>query len=99
MVSDASGDVRRDPRVPNGLFYRDMRHLSHWEIRLDGRRPEAISGTALECDEAVFFLAERIRSIVQNPTYPPPRPPHVAGRVDRWPQATNYRPRPLPAPP
>ena len=48
MVSDASGDVRRDPRVPNGLFYRDMRHLSHWEIRLDGRRPEAISGTAVE---------------------------------------------------
>ena len=95
MVSDASGDVRRDPRVPNGLFYRDMRHLSHWEIRLDGRRPEAISGTALECDEAVFFLAERIGSMEQTPTYSLVRRRHVSGGVYEWLQLTNYGTEPL----
>src|SRR2546429_986936 len=95
MVSDASGDVRRDPRVPNGLFYRDMRHLSRWEIRLDGRRPEAISGTALECDEAVFFLAERIGSMEQTPTYSIVRRRHVSGGVYERLQLTNYGVDPL----
>ena len=28
------------PDEPAGLFYRDMRHLSRWQIRLNGRRLE-----------------------------------------------------------
>jgi glycogen debranching enzyme len=95
MVSDTGGDVRRDPRVPNGLFYRDMRHLSHWEVRVDGRRPEAISGTALECDEAVFFLAERVGSMDRTPTWSLVRRRHVSGGVFERLQLTNHGVEPL----
>ena len=96
MVSEASGDVRRDPRVPNGLFYRDMRHLSHWEIRIDGRRPEPVSGTAPETDEAVFFLAERVGSMEHTPTYSLVRRRHVSDGVYERLQLTNHGVDPLP---
>lgn len=58
MVSDRRGDV--DPMMEGlgGLFYRDMRHLSHWQLRLNGRALRVLSADTLEYDEAVFFLVE-----------------------------------------
>ena len=37
VVSDRRGDVINAVGDPNGLFYRDMRHLSRWQLRLNGR--------------------------------------------------------------
>ena len=54
MVGDRRGDV--DPAADDlhALFYRDMRHLSRWQLRLNGRPLQALSSDTLEYDEAVF---------------------------------------------
>ena len=63
VVSDQSGDISAGPDEPAGLFYRDTRHLSRWEVRLNGRGLEPLTGEAVEYDEAVFFLVEPSRTI------------------------------------
>jgi glycogen debranching enzyme len=67
IVSDRLGDVT--PRVgdPSGLFYRDMRHLSRWQLRLNGRELDALAAESLEYDEAVFYLVEPTGSVYRNP--------------------------------
>jgi glycogen debranching enzyme len=67
VVSDRIGDIA--PRVgdPTGLFYRDMRHLSRWELRLNGRELEALAAESLEYDEAVFYLVEPTGTVYRNP--------------------------------
>jgi glycogen debranching enzyme len=67
VVSDRLGDVTGAPRNPNGLFYRDMRHLSRWQLRLNGRELSVLSAETLEYDEAVFFLIEPTGTIYRNP--------------------------------
>ena len=56
VVSDRVGDITVSLGSPTGLFYRDMRHLSHWQLRLNGRELSVMSAETLEYDEAVFFL-------------------------------------------
>ena len=76
MVSDRLGDVTSAIGNPNGLFYRDMRHLSRWQLRLNGRELDALSAETLEYDEAVFYLVEPTGTIYRNPgdvADPPPR--------------------------
>jgi glycogen debranching enzyme len=67
VVSDRRGDVINAVGNPNGLFYRDMRHLSRWQLRLNGREPDILSAETLEYDEAVFFLVEPTGTIYRNP--------------------------------
>jgi glycogen debranching enzyme len=57
VVSDVRGDVHGSPQEPEGLFYRDMRHLSRWEVRLDGSVPEVVGAETVGNEEAVFLLA------------------------------------------
>ena len=68
IVSDRLGDVR--PRVgdPTGLFYQDMRHLSRWQLQLNGRELDALAAESLEYDEAVFYLVEPTGSVYRNPS-------------------------------
>jgi glycogen debranching enzyme len=68
IVSDRRGDV--DPALlgPSGLFYRDMRHLSRWQLRFNGRDLHAMSNATLEYDEAVFFLIESSGTLYRTPT-------------------------------
>ncbi|MFJ5515750.1 glycogen debranching N-terminal domain-containing protein [Streptomyces griseoluteus] len=40
-VSSASGDMEAE--VPQGLFFRDMRVVSDWRVRVDGVRPHYLS--------------------------------------------------------
>ncbi len=67
VVSDRLGDVTSAVGNPNGLFYRDMRHLSRWQLRLNGRELDVLSAETLEYDEAVFFLIEPTGTIYRNP--------------------------------
>ena len=67
VVSDRLGDVTSAIGNPNGLFYRDMRHLSRWQLRLNGRELDVLSAETLEYDEAVFFLVEPTGTIYRNP--------------------------------
>src|SRR3989440_9368140 len=51
-LSSATGDVA--PGTPFGLFFRDARVLSRWELRLDGEAPHPLSVTAPEAFAARF---------------------------------------------
>lgn len=65
-VSDRKGDVTDSVGNPNGLFYRDMRHLSRWQLRLNGRQLSVLSAETLEYDQAVFYLIEPTGTIYRN---------------------------------
>jgi glycogen debranching enzyme len=67
MVSDIVGDAGPDPDEVLGLFYRDMRHLSRWQLAIDGERLDALSNGASGYPSATFFLAGP-RTVYQNPT-------------------------------
>jgi glycogen debranching enzyme len=95
VVSDSNGDVTPDPEQPAGLFYRDMRHLSQWQLRLNGRQLEALSGDTVEYDEAVFFLVEPTGTVYRNPTVSLLRRRHVGDGMQERLQLTNHGVEPL----
>ncbi|MCA1830509.1 MAG: glycogen debranching N-terminal domain-containing protein [Actinomycetota bacterium] len=39
LLSDRHGDVEKDSPAALGLYFRDTRFLSRWELRIDGARP------------------------------------------------------------
>ncbi|MGC4846373.1 glycogen debranching N-terminal domain-containing protein [Micromonospora sp. DT15] len=55
-ISDAQGDIEADPRSPVGLFAYDTRFLSHWVLRIDGERINALSRDDLTYFETRFVL-------------------------------------------
>ncbi|WP_430500966.1 amylo-alpha-1,6-glucosidase [Micromonospora trifolii] len=55
-ISDAQGDIEADPQAPLGLFAYDTRFLSHWVLRIDGERINALSRDDLTYFETRFFL-------------------------------------------
>jgi glycogen debranching enzyme len=67
MVSDLIGDVGPDADQVLGLFYRDMRHLSRWQLAIDGGRLETLSTGMSGYPSATFFLAGP-GSVYHNPT-------------------------------
>jgi glycogen debranching enzyme len=55
-ISDAQGDIEVDPQAPVGLFAYDTRFLSHWVLRIDGERINALSRDDMTYFETRFFL-------------------------------------------
>lgn len=55
-VFDHNGDALSGPGSPEGLFHRDTRHLSHFYLTINGKRPMLLSSTlrddnaTLTCD-------------------------------------------------
>lgn len=77
-VSDSSGDMADAPSSgSHGLFFRDMRHLSTWQLRLNGRDLDALSFYCGEYDQAEFFLVVPPESIDEYPTLSVVRRRHV----------------------
>jgi N-terminal domain of (some) glycogen debranching enzymes len=95
MVSDVRGDVEVNPAQPTGLFYRDMRHLSRWELRLNGRPLIALAGDAVDDDEAVVYLQEPTGSLSRNPTVSIVRRRRVGDDVREWLEVTNHDSAPI----
>jgi glycogen debranching enzyme len=95
VVSDMRGDIAPDPDEPTGLFYRDMRHLSRWQVRLNGNQLDALSGEAVEYDEAVFFLVEPTGTIYRNPTVSLLRRRHVGDGMRESLELTSHSTEPL----
>lgn len=90
MVSDVRGDVVPEDEQSSGLFFRDMRHLSRWEIRLNGRELEALSGDAIEYDQALFYLAEPTGTVYRNAQIGIVRARHIGGRLRERLEVSNY---------
>ncbi|WP_305082199.1 glycogen debranching N-terminal domain-containing protein, partial [Nocardia sp. GTS18] len=53
-LSDRLGDV--EPGKPQGLFFRDARVISRWELLVDGKKPEPLSVLSPEAFAARFVL-------------------------------------------
>src|SRR6266545_3991062 len=79
----------------SGLFYRDMRHLSRWQMRLNGRELDVLSADTLDYDEAVFFLIEPTGTIYRNPTLSLVRHRHVGDGMQELLDLTNHGTRPI----
>lgn len=95
VVSDSTGDVDARPDEPAGLFYRDMRHLSCWQVRLDGRALEALSGGAIEYDEALFFLVAPTGSVYRSSAVVMIRRRHVGEGMQEQLELDNHGVEPL----
>src|SRR5829696_6360990 len=50
----ASGDI--EPGTPQGLFFRDSRVISRWQLRLDGLAPQALSAANPDSYHGRFVL-------------------------------------------
>lgn len=94
VVSDDAGDIHPRPEHPAGFFYRDMRHLSSWQMRLNGRELDSLSGTVVEYDEALFFLVAPTGSIYRNPSAAVIRRRHVGCGMQEEIQLDNHSTEP-----
>ncbi|WP_460448696.1 amylo-alpha-1,6-glucosidase [Alsobacter sp. SYSU BS001988] len=54
-VLDAYGDIGTRPGSPEGLFFRDTRYLSRFELRFEGKRPLLLS-SVLQDDNAALSV-------------------------------------------
>jgi glycogen debranching enzyme len=95
VVSDVAGDVNAGPDEPAGFFYRDMRHLSTWQLRLNGCQLNPLSGAAIEYDEGLFFLVTRTDSVYVNPAVVLIRRRHVGDGMQEQLQLDNHGLEPL----
>jgi glycogen debranching enzyme len=95
MVSDMRGNVEVNPAQPTGLFYRDMRHLSRWELRLNGRQLIALAGDAVDDDEAVVYLVEPTGTLDRNPRVSIVRRRRVGDGVRERLEVTNHHSAPI----
>ena len=53
-VFNDMGDALQEPGSPEGVFYRDTRHLSHYRLTIAGARPMLLSATVRE-DNAMLI--------------------------------------------
>jgi glycogen debranching enzyme len=75
-VLDGSGDIGNIPDTAEGLFYHDTRYLSHYELRIEGKRPLLLS-SAMHEDKAALSVS------LTNPDVP-------LGEHDRLPRDTIF---------
>jgi glycogen debranching enzyme len=68
LVSGPEGDVGGQPDQVQGLFFRDMRHLSTWRLVVNGRPLKALSVHTPGYESATFFLTPPSGTIYRNPT-------------------------------
>lgn len=95
VVSDLAGDIDARPDDPTGLFYRDMRHLSRWQLRLNGHELEALTGDAVEPDRALFVLVMPTGSVYRNSAVAMMRRRQVGDGMHEHLQVDNHDVEPL----
>ena len=68
LVSSPNGDIDAGPNQPQGLFYKDMRHLSKWKLSIEGITLDVLSADANEYYYAQHFCVPPSGTIYKNPT-------------------------------
>src|SRR5215470_3329602 len=68
LVSSPNGDIDAGPDQPQGLFYKDMRHLSKWKLTIRGIPLDVLSTDSLEYYYAQHFCVPPTGTIYKNPT-------------------------------
>jgi len=68
LVSNPNGDIDARPDQPEGLFFKDTRHLSKWLLTINGIALEVLSTDAIEYYYAQHFCVPPTGTIYKNPT-------------------------------
>jgi len=68
LVSSHNGDIDARPDQAQGLFYKDMRHLSKWKLSMDGKPLEVLSSDVSEYYYSQHFCVPPTGTIYKNPT-------------------------------
>src|SRR5262249_31637992 len=68
LVASPNGDIDAGPNQPEGLFYKDMRHLSKWKLNVEGITLDVLSTDASEYYYAQHFCVPPTGTIYKNPT-------------------------------
>src|SRR5215472_2009669 len=68
LVSGPNGDINAAPDQPQGLFFKDMRHLSKWRLTIKGIPLETLSTDTLEYYFAQHFCVPPTGTIYKNPS-------------------------------
>src|SRR5215831_6407358 len=68
LVSNRNGDITAKPDEPEGLFFKDTRHLSKWLLTLNGLTLDVLSTDTIEYFYAQHFCVPPTGTIYQNPT-------------------------------
>ena len=68
LVSNPNGDIDAKPDVPEGLFFKDTRHLSKWTLTVNGLALDVLSTDSIEYYYAQHFCVPPTGTIYKNPT-------------------------------
>src|SRR5215510_13423250 len=68
LVSNPNGDIDAKPDEPEGLFFKDTRHLSKWTLSLNGIVLDVLSTDSIEYYYAQHFCIPPTGTIYKNPT-------------------------------
>jgi glycogen debranching enzyme len=68
LVSNPNGDIDARPDQPEGLFFKDTRHLSKWILTINGLALDVLSTDAIEYYYAQHFCTPPTGTIYKNPT-------------------------------
>ena len=68
LVSNPNGDIDARPDEAEGLFFKDMRHLSKWKLTMGGQPLNVLSTDASEYYYAQHFCIPPTGTIYKNPT-------------------------------
>ncbi|HEY6304893.1 MAG TPA: glycogen debranching N-terminal domain-containing protein [Candidatus Angelobacter sp.] len=68
LVCKPNGDIDAGLNEPDGLFYKDMRHLSKWKLTIKGIPLDVLSTDAVEYYFAQHFCVPPTGTIYKNPT-------------------------------
>jgi glycogen debranching enzyme len=68
LVSGKNGDIEAGPDQPHGLFFKDTRHLSRWNLTFNNAKLSVLSTDEVEYYHAQFFCVRPTGTIYKNPT-------------------------------
>ena len=68
LVSNPNGDIDARPDQPEGLFFKDTRHLSKWLLTINGIALDVLSTDSIEYYYAQHFCVPPTGTIYKNPT-------------------------------
>jgi glycogen debranching enzyme len=68
LVSSPNGDIEAMPDQAQGLFYKDMRHLSKWKLTIQGKSLDVLSTDVFPYYYAQHFCVPPTGTIYKNPT-------------------------------
>src|SRR5262249_22741258 len=67
LVCSPNGDIDAGPDKPDGLFFKDMRHLSKWKLTMKGTPLDVLSTDAIEYYFSQHFCVPPTGTIYKNP--------------------------------